>query len=166
MNIRIADNNDLPQIVEIYNQAVTQRGATADLMPVSVESRQQWFNDHVPDSYPIWIAEQDSTIIGWCSVSAYRPGRMALRHTAEISYYVHQAHRRKGIGSILIQHAINQCDHLQINKLFTLLFDVNLPSVRILEKFGFVKWGYMPDVAEIDGKTCGHLIYGRAIKQV
>jgi len=163
MNIRIAEEHDLSQIVEIYNQAVAQKGATADLSPVSAESRIGWFADHKPDVYPIWVAEQSECVLGWCSMSAYRPGRMALRRTAEISYYVHEDHRRKGVASALIQHAIEQCPALKIRNLFSLLLDINEPSVRILEKFGFVKWGHMPDVAELDRKTCGHLIYGRKV---
>jgi len=160
MNIRIASERDLPQIVEIYNQAVAQIGATADLSPVSVESRLGWFANHNPDAYPIWVAEQSKCVLGWCSLSAYRPRRMALCHTAEISYYVHKDHRRKGVASTLIQYAISQCPALKIKNLFALLLEVNVPSIRILEKFGFVKWGRMPDVAELGGKTCGHLIYG------
>ena len=163
MNIRAANEKDLSQIVDIYNQAVLLRRATADLTPVTVESRRQWFHDHAPDSCPIWVAEDNGVILGWCSLSAYRPGRMALRHTAEISYYVHEVHRRKGIGSALIQHAVDRCPSLQIKNLFTFLLDVNLASVRILEKFGFAKWGHMPGIAEFDGKTCGHLIYGRRV---
>jgi phosphinothricin acetyltransferase len=163
MNIRVAYEYDLIRIVEIYNQAVAQIGATADLNPVNVESRLGWFTDHKPDAYPIWVAEQSEYILGWCSLSAYRPGRMALRHTAEISYYVHEDHRRKGVASALIQHAIGQCPALKIKNLFSLLLDVNVPSIRILEKFGFVKWGHMPDIAEFDGMTCGHFIYGRQV---
>lgn len=165
MMIRIANEDDLPQIVEIYNQAVAQGSATADLDAVTVESRREWFREHAPSSWPIWVAEGDLALLGWCSLSPYRPGRMALRYTAEISYYVHAAHRRRGIGSRLIRHVIRECPALGIRNLFTLLLDVNLPSVRILEKFEFARWGHMPDVAELEGRTCGHLIYGRRIEQ-
>jgi len=163
MNIRIAKQDDLPEIVAIYNQAVLQRGATADLTPITVESRRDWFGDHSFESWPVWVMEDAGIILGWCSLSAYRPGRMALRHTAEISYYVHEKYRRKGIGTALIQNAIDQCISLQIKNLFTLLLDINTPSIQLLEKFGFSKWGHMPDVAEIDGNICGHLIYGRRV---
>jgi len=86
--IRLASINDLPQIVGIYNEAVQQRFATADLDVVSVEQRTAWFLDHDPDTLPIYVAEQQRDVMGWCSLSAYRPGRAALRATAEISYYV------------------------------------------------------------------------------
>lgn len=128
MNIRAANEKDLSQIVDIYNQAVLLRRSTADLTPVTVDSRRQWFYDHAPDTFPIWVAEDNDVILRWCSLSAYRPVRIALRHTAEISYYVHQAHRRKGNRSALIQHAVDRCPSLQIKNLFTLLLDVNLTS--------------------------------------
>jgi phosphinothricin acetyltransferase len=165
MSIRLATLDDLPEIVDIYNQAVAQRGATADLSPVTVESRREWFRNHSADSYPIWVADGGVYVLGCCSLSAYRPGRMALRHTAEISYYVHKRHHRKGIGSRLIKHALDQCPTLQIKNLFTLLLDVNIASIRILENFGFKKWGHMPHIATFEGKTCGHLIYGRQIRE-
>ena len=162
MKIRIAKLEDLPQIVEIYNQAVALR-ATADTKPLAVADRQQWFVNHTPENYPIWVAENNQVILGWCSLSPYRPGRMALRHTVEISYYIHEAYRRKGIGSALMQHAINQCEGLKIKTLFALLLDINVGSIRSLEKFGFAKWGHMPNVADFDGEECGHLIYGKRV---
>ena len=163
MHIRLAAESDLPRIVAIYNQAVDQRGATADLTPVSVESRRQWLADHRPDSRPIWVAESDA-IAGWCSLSGYRPGRMALRHTAEISYYVDRDHRRQGVARRLIEHALAACPSLEIRHQMTSPLDINTPSIRLLESFGFEQWGQLPDVAEIDGRRCGHLIYGRAVE--
>ncbi len=163
MTIRIAKLEDLPQIVEIYNQAVALKGATADTRPFAVDDRQQWFVDHTSDQYPIWVAEDNRIILGWCSLSPYRPGRMALRHTIEISYYIHEGYRRKGVGNALMQHAINQCEGLKIKTLFALLLDINVGSIRILEKFGFAKWGYMPNVADFNGEECGHLIYGKRV---
>jgi L-amino acid N-acyltransferase YncA len=166
MRIETAREHDLAAIVDIYNQAVAQRGATADLQPVSVESRAQWFRDHTPEHHPIWVALDDDQVTGWCSLSAYRAGRQALRHTAEISYYVHRDHRRKGIARSLIEHAIEQCPALGIEHLMTFLLDINQPSIQLLEAFGFARWGHLPDVARIDGRVCGHLIYGRAIGRI
>ena len=165
MNIRTAQYSDLPGIVEIYNQAVAQKGATADLTPVKVEDRTQWFEEHRDTEYPLWVAESSGNILGWCSLSPYRPGRMALRYTAEISYYIHRDHRRKGICTALMEHAISQCGPLGIRTLFALLLDLNTSSIHVLEKFGFHRWGHMPDIAEIDGRECGHLIYGRRVAQ-
>ena len=74
MIIRLAQLADLNPIVDIYNQAVALRGATADLTPVSAVDRKDWFLDHDPSKHPIWVAEDSNIIIGWCSVqlSGYR----------------------------------------------------------------------------------------------
>lgn len=165
MNIetRIAAEDDVPAITEIYNQAVALRSATADLAPVSVESRKAWLAEHDPGRHPVFIAEEQGRLTGWCSLSPYRPGRMALRHTAEISYYVHEDFQGLGIGSRLISHVIDQCPALGIKVLFAILLDINSTSVEILEKFGFERWGHLPNVADFDGKECGHLYYGRRV---
>lgn len=163
VKIRIAVENDLPAITEIYNHAVALGSATADLTPVSVENRRAWLETHDPERYPVFVAEEEGLIKGWCSLSAYRPGRMAVRHTAEISYYIHQDFRGLGIGSRLICDAIDRCPALGIRVLFAILLDVNAESVRILEKFGFEQWGHLPGVADLDGELCGHLYYGRRL---
>ena len=55
MIIRDAVETDLSAIVAIYNAAIPSGKATADLQPVSVESRLLWFYEHKPDYRPIWV---------------------------------------------------------------------------------------------------------------
>ncbi len=169
-NIRIATASDIPAITEIYNQAIAMQSATADTSSVSIESRHTWLSEHAPHEYPVFVAEIQETItdgvLGWCSLSPYRPGRGALKATAEISYYVHEDHRRAGVGSGLIAHALEQCPGLGIKSLFAILLDINTDSTCILEKFGFEQWGHMPNVADFGGDECGHLYYGRRVERV
>ncbi|MDZ7624586.1 MAG: N-acetyltransferase family protein [Ignavibacteriaceae bacterium] len=135
----------------------------ADTEYVSVDSRKDWFAQHSPDTYPIYVAEENGEIIGWCSLSPHRPGRKALRTVAEISYYTHKDHRRKGVANKLITYTIESAITLGFKNLISILLDLNKPSIHILEKFGFKKWGHLPDVAEIDGVICGQYIFGRKL---
>lgn len=160
MNIRTAKREDLESIVEIYNHAIVAGQKTADITPVTVENRIDWFEEHTPDKYPILVAEIDGRVVGYLTTSAYRPGRMALRYTAEVSYFVHDDHHRQGIATRLLQYAIDMCPSLHIKTLFAILIDNNEASIQLLEKFGFEKWGYMPRVAEFDGIEYGHVYYG------
>lgn len=165
MNIRTATLEDLESIVEVYNQAIAAGRKTADITPVTTEDREKWFEDHTPDKYPILVAKDGNVIVGYLTISAYRPGRMVLRYTAEVSYFVHFEHHRQGIASNLLQHAIGLCPSLQIKNLFAILIDSNQDSIRLLEKYGFQKWGHMPQVAEFDGIEVGHLYYGLRIEK-
>lgn len=163
MLIRNSIEKDFVEILKIYNQVVDEKFATADTEQVSIESRKDWFTQHSPETYPIYVAEENDEIIGWCSLSPHRPGRKALRTVAEISYYIHKNFRRKGVASSLISYTINSAKELGFENLISILLDANKTSIYILEKFGFEKWGHLPDIAEIDGVICGQFIYGRKI---
>lgn len=156
----MAADSDVQAITDIYNQAVALGNATAHISPVTAADRKEWLAKHSSDSLPVFVAESDGQLIGYCSISDYRPGRMALRFTREISYYVHEDYRAKGIGSALVEHAIRQSPALEIKTLFAILLENNPTSVALLEKFGFEQWGHMPNVADFDGTEVGHLYYG------
>jgi phosphinothricin acetyltransferase len=154
MQIRTATEKDFSDIVAIYNHAVDEKYATADTEHVTVESRKNWFALHSPESYPIYVAEENKEVIGWCSLSPHRPGRKALRNVAEISYYVHKDFRQKGVANTLIYYTLNEAGRLGFKNLISILLDVNKRSIYLLEKYGFEKWGHLPGIAEIDGLVC------------
>jgi L-amino acid N-acyltransferase YncA len=161
--IRTATLNDLSEIVAIYNEAVRQRFATADLEPVTVEQRLPWFHEHDSEALPLYVAEREGSVIGWCSLSAYRPGRAALRATAEISYYVRADSRGRGVGSSLVRYAIDDAPRVGKHVLFGILLERNTVSINLMKKFGFALWGRLPGVATIDGELVSHVYYGRKV---
>ncbi len=163
MIIRLAQIEDLAAIVDIYNQSIPSKQSTGDTQPLRVEDRTTWFGEHCPDAHPIFVAELEGQVTGWCSLSAYRAGRAALRFTAEISYYIALAYHREGIGTALVEHALASCPALQIKHIFAIVLDGNTASLKLLEKMGFEQWGYLPRVADFDGKEVGHLYYGRHV---
>jgi L-amino acid N-acyltransferase YncA len=163
MFIRPAQIDDLPTLVEIYNQSIPSKRSTGDTQPQRVEDRLTWFEEHRPEKHPIFVADVDGRAAGWCSLSPYRPGRAALRFTAEISYYIDTAYHRQGIGTALIGHTLAACPALQIRHLFAIVLESNEASLKLLEKMSFEQWGYLPRVADFDGIEVGHLYYGRHI---
>lgn len=161
--IRVAALEDLPRLTEIYNQAIAARNATADTVLFTPDQRLDWFNLHSPGAYPIYVCtEPDGRVQGWLSISPYR-GRPALARTAEVSYYMDYDQRGRGIGSALLAHAIRAAPRLGRKVYIAILLEWNTPSQRLLEKFGFERWGFLPEVAEFDGRVCGQWYYGRRV---
>lgn len=160
--IRRAKISDLQSINEIYNQAAQEKGLTADIDPVTYAERKKWFKSHDKD-HPVFVAEEKGKVIGWVSLSAYRPGRRALRYTAEISYYLHRDHQQQGKGSKLMKHAIDIAPCYGIKTLFAILLETNIASIKLLEKFDFKRWAHLPEVADIDGAEVGQYYYGRRV---
>jgi L-amino acid N-acyltransferase YncA len=164
-SLRLATLTDLPRLVEIYNQAIASRMATADTTAFTVGMRRGWFEAHTPGTYPIYVSENESgRVVGYLSVSPYRD-RPALNQTAEISYYVDYSQHGQGIGTRLMEYAIQAATGIHKRVYLAIVLEWNLPSLHLLEKFGFEKWGYLPEVADFSGKLCGHLYYGRKVSQ-
>ncbi|HYF47978.1 MAG TPA: GNAT family N-acetyltransferase [Planctomycetota bacterium] len=159
--IRDAARSDLPRIVEIYNASIPGRMATGDLSPVSVESREAWFNAHSPAKYPLIVAEtNDRKIIGWASLSVFFNGRAAYRHTAEVSIYVAPESCRQGVASALMDELRARCPKQGIRSLSAWIFGHNDASKRFFEREGFTLWGKMPGIADMDGVERDLDIYG------
>ena len=160
MIIRDAVETDLPAIIDIYNATVPTRVVTAELEPTTIEARLPWFREHSPHDYPFWVAESDGGVIGWLDFKKFLP-RYAYRGTAEISVYVDEKFRRRGVGQRLLQQAIARAPSLGITALVGLIFGHNEPSLKLFQRFGFERWGFFPAVAQLDGVKRDLVVMGR-----
>jgi L-amino acid N-acyltransferase YncA len=160
--IRDAELKDMTTIIDIYNSTIPGRMVTADLEPVSVESRMPWFNDHSPDFRPLWVVETNGEICAWVSFQSFY-GRPAYNGTAEVSIYIHHDFRGKKLGKFLIQKAIDACPNRGIKTLLGFIFGHNQPSINLFTSFGFEKWAHLPNVAELDGIERDLLILGKRV---
>ena len=147
---RLARFEDLPAIVDIYNSTVASRQVTADTEPVSVESRHAWFAEHTPERRPLWVVEDEGKVIGWLSYSNFY-GRPAYNGTAELSIYLHEDARGKGLGRYFLTEAIAFAPKIGVHTLLGFIFGHNTPSLKLFEAFGFERWAHFPRVATLDG---------------
>jgi phosphinothricin acetyltransferase len=162
MIIRDALEADLPAIVAIYNAATATRISTALFEPVSVEERLPWFHQHSPGCFPLWVAEIDGHIAGWLSFHEFIR-RPAYRGTAEISIYVHEGFRRRGIGRELLSRAIRDAGRLNLRALVGYVLGHNQASLALFEQAGFQPWGRLPRVARFENAERDLVIVGRHI---
>ncbi|MFD0697294.1 GNAT family N-acetyltransferase [Paenibacillus sp. GCM10027628] len=162
LTIREARLEDLPEIVRIYNSTVAGRMVTADTEPVEVQSREKWFYEHSPDFRPLWVLESGNNICGWLSFQSFY-GRPAYNATAEVSIYMDEAFRGRGIGRYLLQQAIDACPRLQIKTLLGFIFGHNEPSLKLFRSFGFENWAHLPGIAELDGIERDLIILGKRV---
>lgn len=159
-SIRDAAISDLPAIVDIYNSTVPSRIVTADTEPVTLESKKLWFTEHSPQLRPLWVLEDKERVCGWVSFQSFY-GRPAYKSTAEISIYVHEDYRGKGLGRFLLNKTMDACPELQIKTLLGFIFGHNMPSLSLFERAGFQRWGYLPNIAELDGVERDLVIVGK-----
>ena len=162
MTVRDAAEADLPAIINIYNAATATRTSTALFDPVSVEERLPWFREHSPDGFPLWVAAVEGEIAGWLSFHEFIR-RPAYRGAAEISIYVDEKFRRRGIGRGLLQKAIAEAPRLKVRALLGYVLGHNAASLRLFEKAGFEPWGRLPRLAQFENVERDLVIVGRQI---
>ncbi|MDJ0736631.1 MAG: GNAT family N-acetyltransferase [Nostocaceae cyanobacterium] len=162
--MRQAIEEDLPRIVEIYNCAVPTRQSTADINPVSVESRREWFHQHNFHHRPLLVEEQDRTIIGWVSLKSFY-GRPAYECTVEVSIYVAAECRGQGIGKKMLKQVLELAPSLGVKNILAYIFSHNEPSIRLFRSCGFELWGVLPKIAQIDDKKYSLSIYGKHLEK-
>ena len=161
--IRYAKETDLQEIVDIFNQAIHTRASVGYTTEKTVDERKDWFARHTKESYPIFVAEQDHTIVGFISINPYRKGRDAFKKTGEVDCFVRNEWKGKGIGNELLQYLLPQAKKLGYRTLIAIVLDQNIASRKLLEKNDFEQWGLLPEIGEIDGTIFCHVFYGKKL---
>lgn len=162
---RNATQSDLKRIVAIYNSTIPSRMVTADTEVVSIESKQKWFDEHNPTNRPIWVIEDNNKrIIAWVSFQSFY-GRPAYNATVEISIYIDENQRGKGLGKQILSYCIDEAPKLGIKTLLGFIFSHNEPSIKLFKKFGFEEWATLPNIALLDDQERGLTILGKRIAE-
>lgn len=107
----LANEKDLPRIVDIYNQIIPSRLATADLEPVTVAEREAWYHSFTK-THPLWVIKNnEQKVVGWVGLEPFY-GRAAYEHTCEIAIYIDKSVRHHGLGTQAINFVISQLPQL------------------------------------------------------
>ncbi len=104
VEIRTARAADAEAIRSIYNTEVAGSTVTFDLVERSVAEHGEWMAQH-SGAYPLVVAEVGSSVVGFGSLSPYRP-RPAYSTTVEDSVYVAKAFRGRGVGKALLSELV------------------------------------------------------------
>jgi L-amino acid N-acyltransferase len=151
MVLRAATADDLPTIVEIYNHEVLHGVATFDTVPWTVEGQRGWLDEHRNARHPLLVAEQDGEVIGWACLSAWST-RCAYERAAEVSVYVDQQHRGRGVGRALLTALAERARRAGVGVLLARIESSGQASLNLFRSLGFTSIGTMRRVGEKFGR--------------
>jgi phosphinothricin acetyltransferase len=149
--IRLAKPADLPAINDIYNHYVLHCTCTYQIEPETLAAREAWFAEHTPDKYPVTVAELDGQIVGWGSLSKFRP-RAAYAPTAEPSVYIHRDFLGQGLGRVLLVDLIARAKAAGFHSLIGGASADRAASLALQESLGFVPVAHFKEVGYKFGK--------------
>ena len=96
MEIRIADTKDAEAIREIYAPYVLNTAVSFEYEVPSVEEFRKRIANTLAE-YPYLAAEEDGVILGYAYAGVFH-ARPAYKHCVELSIYVRQDCRGRGVG--------------------------------------------------------------------
>lgn len=142
--IRRATHSDAGAIADIYNHYVLNSTATFDTEPKSREDREWWLSDRDP-RHPVIVAERGSDIVGWAALGPYRE-RPAWCQTSEVAVYIAPDARGSGLGTQLLENLVVRAESLGLHTLVSQIVADNEASIRMTERVGFSRVGYLAEV--------------------
>ncbi|RBP85403.1 phosphinothricin acetyltransferase [Cytobacillus firmus] len=138
--IREATQNDLMDILNIYNDAILNTTAVYAYKPQTLESRQFWYDQKKEEGYPILVYEQDNKVVGFATFGPFRAWP-AYKYSIEHSVYVDKEYRKKGIGTSLLKDIFANAKEREYMTLIAGIDAANEKSISMHKNFGFVHSG-------------------------
>ena len=152
LQIRRAVINDVQDCLTIYNYEVEHGVATLDLEPRTLEEWHEWYNAHSDEHHPIIVGTIDDVVVGYASLSPYRL-KDAFKSTVELSIYIHQDYRGKGVASKLMAHILEHAkENDSLHTVVSVITAGNEASTALHAHFNFTYCGLTPEVGFKHGK--------------
>lgn len=152
ITIRPATRSDAAAIARIYNQAVLHSVATFDTVPETVQAREQWLDEHASPRHPVLVAEAGGEVVGWASLSSWSD-RCAYATTVEISTYIDEEWRGKGIGPALSKAVLAAGAEAGVHSVLSRICTENGPSLSMARSLGFTEVGVLHEVGRKFDRT-------------
>ena len=113
---------------------------------------QAWFAAHQTVEHCIFVGLIDDVVVGYASLSPYRT-KDAFKSTVELSIYIHQEYRGKGVASKLMAHILEYAKETEtLHTVVSVITAGNAASTALHERFGFTYCGLTPQVGFKHGK--------------
>ncbi|HUY07798.1 MAG TPA: GNAT family N-acetyltransferase [Acidimicrobiales bacterium] len=150
MEIRSATLSDAETMRQIYNIEVLTTTVTFDLVERTEAEQHEWILEH-QGVYPAVVALDFEKVIGFASLSPYRP-RPAYSTTAEDSIYVAQFARGRGVGSALLGEIVERAGSHGFHAIIARIVGDHQASIGLHQRHGFELVGIEREVGRKFGR--------------
>jgi RimJ/RimL family protein N-acetyltransferase len=143
ITVRPATPHDAHALVELAESVGREEGrwilGTGPWRPPADERRYLRTIERHPDA-AVFVAEDGTSIVGRLSLS--RDSHPASKHVADLGLMVAASHRRRGVGTLLLEQAVAWARESGVRKLELHVFPWNDPALGLYGSFGFEREGY------------------------
>lgn len=145
MVITSLSSSDWNSVRSIYLEGIATGNATLE---TDAPSWEKWDGEHLASCR--LIAKDDDTILGWAALSPVS-GRCVYGGVAEVSIYIAETARGKGIAKQLFERLIEESEKSDLWTLQSGILQENIASIKLHEKCGFRIVGVRERIGQRDG---------------
>lgn len=145
VTVRNATEEDLPAMLEIYNEIILNTLAVWHEQAHTLSMRKEWFALKKEQGFPVLVAESQGVILGFATIATFRPWS-GFRFTVENSVYVRPENRGQGVAKLLLPALIDAAKQLNIHAIVAGIEATNDISIALHEKFGFIEVAHFKEV--------------------
>ena len=158
--IRELVDADWESVRSIYLAGIATGQATFETESPTWED---WNNAHLPA--PRLVATANAMIVGWAALSPVSR-RLVYAGVAEVSVYVHEAMRGRGVGALLLETLVKESEKNGIWTLQASIFPENAASISLHNSFGFREVGTRQRIGKMKGVWRDTVLFERRSKLV
>ncbi len=148
--MRLGKPDDAEALRQIYNGEVVSSLVTFDLVPRTPEDQHAWMAAH-GGAYPVVVGEIEGRVIGFASLSPYRP-RPAYATTVEDSVYVAADVRGQGVGKALLSEVVRLAGAHGFHSVIGRIVGDHTASIALHRSCGFELVGIEREVGRKFGR--------------
>ena len=118
--IRPVIEQDLPAILEIFNDAILNTTASYDYESHTLEMRLAWFQAKQAAGFSVFVAQEQDSIVGFSTIGPFR-ARTGYRYTVENTIYVAANRRGQGFGKLLLEPLIEAAESMGVRAIIAVV---------------------------------------------
>ncbi|WP_243370054.1 GNAT family N-acetyltransferase [Microvirga solisilvae] len=161
--VRPSADTDIPAIAAIYAHAVLTGTASFELEPPAQDEMARRRTSLLEGGYPYLVAERDGEVLGYAYAGAYRT-RPAYRSTVEDSIYVAPSAQGQGIGRLLLEALIKECEALDFRLMVAVIGDEESKgSISLHRSLGFEPVGILKGIGYKHGRWLSTVLMQRPL---
>jgi len=139
------------QVVDLYNHYVE----TSFAAYLEASAPYELFDRFLARArgYPALVARSEETgdIVGFAFLHPYHPAT-SFKRAAEVTYFLHPAHTRQGLGTLLLRGLEQAARPLGVDCLLANVSSRNEASLEFHRKRGFVECGRFREIGRKHGE--------------
>jgi L-amino acid N-acyltransferase YncA len=140
-----ATQQDLPQILAIYNEVIRNSTAVYSETELSAERGDAWFAAKVGHGFPFVVARNSTGVVGFGTFGDFRAWPCYL-YSVEHSIHVRSDRRGHGVGRALLVDLIERAKAQQKHVMIAGIDADNSASLRLHTSLGFAVAGHFREV--------------------